>query len=812
MSGNYIKTSLRNLWKNKGFSAINILGLAVGLATCLLILLFVRDELGYDRYNAKADRIYRIDGDIQFGGVRFIEAVTPDPMGPTLKQELPQVEQYVRFRSYNGRFLVKKGAEQLPENRVRYADSTLFSVFSLPMIQGDPATALVAPNSVVLTETMARKYFNKVEVVGKVLLVNDTSIYKITGVIRDMPAQSHFTDDFFVSMSSNPESRQGLWYMENFNTYVVLKAGADRHQLETRFGMMVDKYILPQVEQVLGMSKQSFTQSGNFVRFTLMPLTDIHLHSNKIMEMGPNSDITYVYVFSFAAIFILIIACINFMNLSTAKSSDRAREVGVRKVLGSSKAGLVRRFLTESMLVSIISMVLAINLVILSLPYFNELSGKDMHFQLWSSPDLILYLTGLTLAVGLLAGSYPAFYLSSFAPIKVLKGVIASGFRGAWLRSGLVVLQFSISIFLIVGTVVIYDQLQYIRHKDVGFNREQVLILQNTDAMGRQAKTFREELLHIRGVEDVTLTRYLPTNGHHNEAPMFRDASLDQKTAISLQLWNIDEHYLPTLGMKMATGRNFSEQFPTDSNGIILNETAARLLGYADPLNKKLYIPKDIQASRGPDNILAFHILGVVKDFNFNSLRQQVAPLVFFMGAEPNNTAIRVHTADIAGLVAQVGKVWKKLAPAQPFTYSFMDDDFNHIYQAEQRMGGVVLNFAGLAIFIACLGLFALVAYAAEQRSKEIGIRKVLGASVNNIVLMLSGSFLKLVLVSILIASPIAWWLMSKWLEGFSYRIHMSIWFLVISGILAVLIALITVCSQAIKAAIANPVESLRSE
>ncbi len=811
MLKNYLTITFRNLWKNKGFTLINIIGLAVGLATCLLILLFVMDEMGYDKYNTKADRVYRVDGDIQFGGNRMVCALAPDPMGPTMKKDYPEVEQYTRFRDFGGRFLVKKGNQNFQENRVQYADSSLFEVFTMPMISGDPSVALTNPGSIVLSESMARKYFNSQDVIGKSLLVNDTAIYKVTGVIRDMPAQSHFAEDFFISMSSNPESRQGMWVMNNFNTYIVLKPGTNPKLFSNHLNEVVEKYLFPQVQQMIGSSEKDFKASGNSAKYVLTPLTDIHLHSNKTGELGANSDIEYIYIFSGVAVLILLIACVNFMNLSTARSSNRAKEVGVRKVLGSLRSSLVRQFLAESIIVSLISLVVAVALITLCLPYFNALSGKSITVHFLSRPQWQLSLIGLALLVGLMAGAYPAFYLSAFSPIKVLKGMLSTGFKSGRLRSTLVVFQFSISIFLIISTIIIYNQLQYIRHKDIGFDREQVLVVQNADALGSRSKAFQTELMRIGGVENVTMTTFLPTNSNRSEAPMFMDPTLDQKRAISLQIWNIDEHYLPTLGMSVEKGRNFSEQFPTDSMGVIINEAAARLMGSTDPLNKNLYIPKDFQAPKSADNVLAYHILGVVKDFNFNSLRQQVTPLVFMLGSSPGNAAIRVHAANLPELVAYINNVWKAMAPFQPFKCSFMDDDFNHIYDAEQRVGNIFVNFAVLAIFIACLGLYGLVTYAAEQRSREIGIRKILGASAGNVARLLSRDFLGLVIISAAIAFPLAGWVMHRWLQDFAYRVGVSWWVFILAGALALIIALVTISFQAIKAALINPVKILKS-
>ena len=807
MLKNYLKVAIRNLWKSKGFSGINIFGLAVGIAVCLLIMLFVIDELGYDKFNKKADRIYRVDGDIKFGGTHFILAVAPDPMGPTLKKDYPQVEQYVRFRDRGG-FRIKKGNENLQENKVIHVDSTLFDVFTLQMIAGDPKTALVEPRSVVITEKIANKYFNSTDVVGKIFVVNDTMNYKVTGVIKNVPTQSHFNFDFFVSMSSIDESRKNNWLSNNFNTYVLLKKDADPKALEAQLETVVNKYVGEQAQQFLNTSLTEFKKQGNFDNYYLTPLTKIHLHSDKVAELGPNGSLQYVYIFSAIGIFILLIACINFMNLSTAHSSNRAKEVGVRKVLGSRKQNLIWQFLTESILISFIALIFAVAFAALLLPYFNQLSGKEIDLGLFSKRWLILSLLLLVLIVGLLAGSYPAFYLSSFQPVSVLKGKLAAGFKSGWFRSSLVIFQFAISIILIVGTVVIYNQLNFIHNKNLGFNREQILVIKNTYPLGNQAKSFKNELQNIAGVYQVTMTGWLPTGDYRSDSPLYPDATLSQKTAVSMQNWYVDESYIPTLQMQIVKGRNFSSQMPTDSSAIIINEAAAKLLNFNDPVNKTLYYITSLKDK----TVKQYHIVGVVKDFNFNSLRQMVSPLALFYGEEKGSVAMRIKTANVSSLIAQVENKWKNIVPGQPFSYSFMDDDFNKIYSNEERVGTIAMNFSILAILIACLGLFGLVTYAAEQRIKEIGIRKVLGATVANIVAMLSKDFLKLVLVAALIAFPVAWWAMNKWLQDFAYRINISWWIFIVAGFVALLIALVTVSFKAIRAALSNPVKSLRTE
>ncbi|HEY4290826.1 MAG TPA: ABC transporter permease [Puia sp.] len=807
MLRNYLKTALRNLWKNKGFSAINIIGLAIGLSTCLLILIYVMDELGYDRYNVNADRIYRVDGEIKFGGNHFILAVAPAPTGPAMLRDFPEVEKEVRFRGYGG-ITVKKGGQNIREDAVIRADSTLFDVFTLPMLAGNPHTALMQPRTVVITEKIAKKYFNETQVVGRSLIINDTIPYKVTAVIKDLPAQSHFHFDIYISLAESDEAKNDNWLSNNFNTYVLLRKGADPRKLEAKFHGMIVKYIGPLLQSAVKTSLDDFFKSGSYVGFSLTPLTSIHLHSNKTAELEANGNVQYVYIFSAIALFILLIACVNFMNLSTARSANRAKEVGVRKVLGSLRVNLITQFMIESVLISFLSMVLALGMAWLLLPIFNDLAAKQMSIGLFSRPWLAPSMLALVLVVGTLAGSYPAFFLSAFQPIAVLKGSVASGFKRSWLRNSLVVFQFGTSIFLIVGTAVIYRQLGYIRNRSLGFNREQVLIVQNTYALGSQIRAYKEGLLRLPGVEGATMTGYLPTSDYRNDNAFFFTPDIDPKKAISMQNWNVDENYLPVLGMQLAAGRNFSKQFPTDSSGVILNEAAVRLIGVGDPIGRKLYELDDLKTK----HVTEYHIVGVVKDFNFNSLRQVVTPMGLFLHEEKGKIALRIHTKDVHRVLSQVEQSWNKMVPGQQFSYVFMDDEFNSIYKSEQRMGGISLSFSLLAIFIACLGLFGLAAYAAEQRTREIGIRKVLGATVGGIIGLLSKDFLKLVLVSAVITFPLAWWAMSHWLHDFAYRITIGWDVFALAAVLAVGIALVTVSFQAVRAALANPVKSLRSE
>ena len=806
MIKNYIKTAYRSLIKNKAFTAINVLGLALGLATCLLIVFYVVDELSYDRYNVNSGRIYRVNEDLKLGDNKVQYAVCMPPLAQALKNDFPQVENTVRLKKVGG-IHVKKGSETLLEYNVLFADPTLFDVFTLPIIYGNKATALTEPNTVVITESTAKKYFDRVNVVGEKLVIDNNQALKITAVIKDIPTQSHFKADFFLSMASFPDSRSNEWLRSDYNTYVLMREGADYKKLEAQFPAFLRKYSGGQMQDELKMSYDKFEQSGSYFRMNMIPLTGIHLHSNQTGELGPNGTEEYVYIFSAIGLFILLIACVNFMNLSTARSANRAREVGVRKVLGSSRKYLIAQFLSESIMVTLVAVIIALFTAVILLPVFNHFADKNIVINLQTLVWLIPTALVAVLFIGFMAGLYPAFFLSAFQPIDVLKGKISSGFKGGKLRSFLVVFQFGISIFLIVGTLVIYNQLNYIQNHDLGYNRNQVLTIQNAFELGDKASAFRQEVKQLHGVENATLTGYLPTGMNRSTAIFYKEAVADPKKSIFPQTWTVDEDYVNTLGMKMAAGRYFSKQMSTDSSALVINETAAKFLGFNNAVNKVIY-----KSSGGPNpTFKPYTIIGVVKDFNFSSLRNNIEPVIMQFGYDEGNLSIRLQSANIPAVMAQLQDKWKSYTQAQ-FQYSFMDQDFDAMYRSEQRIGTIFIVFTVLAIVIACLGLFGLAAYAAEQRTKEIGIRKVLGASIANIAGMLSSDFLKLVGIAIVIASPMAWWAMNKWLQDFAYRVDFQWWILALAGFTALFIAFITISFQSIRAAIANPVDSLRSE
>ena len=809
MLRNYLKVAWRNLLRNKIFSFINISGLAIGLSCFLLISLYVLDELNYDRYNEKADRIYRINSDIRFGGGDLHMPVTSDMMGQLLKKDYPQVEQYTRIYNSNGNKLVKKGDTYINEQKVAHVDSTFFDVFTLPAITGDTKTALNEPNSVVITESTAKKYFGTTDVVGKTIETNDnkSTSYKITAVIRDIPMNSHFNFDFLFSMK-NINYGWGNLTSHNFHTYIVLKKGTDYKAFEKNFETYIEKYVLPFAKTFIHInSMDEFRKAGNKLEYSLIPLTRIHLYSDRSFELSAGGNVQYVYIFSAVALFILLIACINFMNLTTARSANRAREVGIRKVLGTERKNLITQFLTESTLMSILSLLIALAVAGLVLPLFNNVSNKSMHLSSLFSSLILPVLIVLPFVVGLIAGSYPAFFLSAFKPIEVLKGRLKLGTKSGGLRSILVVLQFTTSIMLIIGTIVIYKQLNYIQTKDLGYNKNQVLIINDAYALNDNVTPFKNAVLQMNGVNGATISGFLPvTSSSRNDNSYFKSPTMDAKDGMDMQAWRVDYDYIKVMGMQVMKGRNFSRDFGSDSSGVIINETAAKLLAYDNPLGEKLYGP-------GPNNQpTAYTIIGVVKNFNFESLRQNIGPLGFFLRYNPGMAAFKISTADVNNLVKQIENKWKVLAPGMPFSYRFLDDSFDEMYRTEQRVGKIAMIFSALAIFIACLGLFGLATFVAEQRSKEIGIRKVLGASVQGIVQLLSKDFVKLVIIAFVFATPIAWWAMNKWLNDFAYRVSLEWWIFVLAGLAALLIALATVSFQAIKAAITNPVKSLRTE
>lgn len=807
MIRNYFKIAFRSLWRNKGFSVINILGLAIGIATCLIIMLFVNNELSYDRFNKKADRMVRVYFEGDFQGEKMKESTVMPPVAQTMKADFPEVEEATRIRDYGIPKLVY-GNKLFNEDALAFVDSNFFQVFTLPLLQGDAHTALVEPNTVVITKAVALKYFGNEDAMGKIISFKDgrNPPLKVTGVIEKVPVNSHFHFDLFASMASYSDSRNPTWMYSDFYTYLVLPEGYDYKKLEAKLPNLVEKYIAPQMLKAMGITLAEFRKKGSVLTFHLQPLTDIHLHSDFASDLSRPGDIRYVYIFSAIALFMLLIACINFMNLSTAAASKRAREVGIRKVLGSGKSELIQQFLLETIVITAIALVLALVLIYLALPVFNNLATQNLTLSFSENPLLIPVLLLLVLVVGFLAGSYPAFYLSSFKPVEVLKSKLKSGRKSIGLRSGLVVFQFFISILLIVCTLVVYNQLFYIQHKKLGYDKEKVLILQDTWMLGKNVEAFRQLVKNDPRVVSVSSSGYVPA-GRSNNNNFFVSPGENYTQIIKTLRYDVDENYISTLGIQLLEGRNFSQQFGTDSNSVILNEAAANEFGW-----RQGAVGKTIsRTNEGRKEI--YSVIGVIKDFHFRSLHERISPLVMAYSPDQGNLIVKLRSnTDIPELTALLKKRWTEAGSDEPLSYSFLDERYNNTYKAEQKMGLILGIFAGLTIFVACLGLFGLAKFTAAQRTKEIGIRKVLGASVAQVTGMLSKEFLVLVLVSCILAFPVAWWAMNKWLQDFAYRAAISWWIFALAGIVIVLIAEFTVSFQAIKAALANPVKSLRTE
>jgi putative ABC transport system permease protein len=808
MLQNYLKIAFRNLLKNKRISAINIAGLAIGMATCLIIMLFVQHELSFDRYNEKADRMVRVVFQGMVGGERLNEAHVMPPVAQTLLAEFPEVQEATRLRQVGAPLITCEG-KSLKNQDVAFVDVNFFEVFTLPLVQGDAKTALSQPNSVVISRAVAQKLFDNEDPIGKVLTFKGwDNPHKITGVIDRVPDNSHFHFDLFTSMAGMPEAQQPSWMVSEFYTYLVLPEGYDHKKLEAKLPMVLDKYLSPQLEQAMGMTLAAFRKTGNDLGLHLQPLTDIHLHSDFAFDLAPHGDVRYVYIFGAIAVFMLLIAGINFMNLSTAGASKRAREVGVRKVMGSKKGDLVQQFLLESILMAMAGLVLALALVDLALPLFNQLAGKNLDLQLTASPWLLPGLVLFGLFTGVLAGSYPAFFLSAFHPGAVLKGSTAftgSG-RSIGLRSGLVVFQFFLSITLMVSTAVVYRQLQFIQQAKLGYDKDAVLVLPDLWALGQNEAAFRQQIRQDPRVAGASYSGYLPAGASFNNN-FFLYTGENQSQMVKTLRYDVDEQYIPTLGIQIAAGRNFLPEMTTDSSGIILNEAAVRAFGWTNDVIGQTLTHSDNQGVKK-----TYRVIGMVQDFHFKSLHERISPLVMVQGGNSGAAILKVKTTDVSGLLSDLKNRWATFTAEEPFTYAFLDERIYETYQSERKTGAILGIFAGLTIFVACLGLFGLAIFTAEQRTKEIGVRKVLGATAASVVQLLSKDFLKLVLIAYLVACPVAWWVMDQWLQDFAYRTSIGWDVFAAAGLAAMGIAFLTVSFQSVRAALANPVKSLRSE
>jgi putative ABC transport system permease protein len=795
MLRNYFKIAWRNLKKNRLYTIINITGLTIGVVSCLLIGIYIKHELSYDRFNLNADRIARVTMDYSFGGNAQKIAVTGTKVGPQFKRTFPQVIDYVRLEKRTR--IVNYNNRPFEEKNVLYADPSFFRIFSFGLLSGNSSEALNAPDKIVITQSTALKYFNTPDAVGKLIKVGDKN-FMVSAVAADVPSDSQVQFDFVVpfsnlSAASSPEE----WWSANYITYLLLKSNDDLAPLQSQ----IDAYMKT-------VNRNELKTSGNqYLKFHLETLTSVHLRSNLPDGLEPNGNIVYIYILLSVAIMILVIACVNYINLSIAQSAGRSAEIGVRKVMGAAKQQLFKQFISESLLVTLIAVVLAFGLAFILLPLFNQVSGQEFHADVLTNPLVFLFLIVLGLAVGLAAGIYPALLLSNIKLIKILK----SGFSftsGQSVRRSLIVFQFILSIFLIVTTIIILQQLSYIRNKDIGYNKSNVIVLPVAYSMRPQVENLKNAIRGIPGVESVAAANNEPIDVQWGDGI----STSDGKT-LSVNALPMDEDFIKTMQIKIIAGSDFTHsdvlQMDTTNNNknfhysFMLNESAAHALGWTPEQAVGKLISKNY-----PGRVKA-----VVKDFNFKSFHDPIGPLLIFLDhSYTSNLFIRVNGNNVASSIKSIGDIWKQRVPDQPFSYHFLDDDYDAMYRTEQLTAGVFTTFSALAILLACMGLFAVTAYAVVQRTKEIGIRKVLGANVSGIIMLIAKDFLLLVIIATAIASPIAYYASHQWLQDFAYRIHIQWWIFIAAGSASLIVAGVTVSIQALKAALANPVESLRSE
>jgi putative ABC transport system permease protein len=802
MIKNYFKTALRIMARQKGYAAINIIGLSIGIAATLIIIIYIVDELGYDKMHVDGERIYRVGFTGRLQGSEFTGALSPAPVAEAMQREIPDVAEVVRFGLWRT-MPITMDDKAFTEKHVLVADSNFFKFFSFPVVEGDVNTFLKGTNKAVITESAAKRYFGNTNPVGKIMLRGaEKTATEVTGVVKDAPYNSHIPFDMVLSGESWDYMKDDMWVSNNLYTYFKLQPNGDIEKVKSQLDEMSQKNMGAQLEKLIGMSFEEFKKQGSHVGLFIQPMQDIHLKSNIREEMKPNGNIQYIYVFAAVAAFIILIACINFMNLSTARSTNRAKEVGVRKTVGAYRERLIFQFLSESILYSFLSTLIAIAIVGVSLDSFNMLSGKELSLSVFLNPFIIGGILAFSLFIGIIAGSYPAFYLTSFKPTDVLKGKLSAGLKNSALRNVLVVLQFTISIVLIFGSIMVYRQLAYVQSKNLGFDKENVVNLLHTFSLGKNSQAFKNELLANPMFNGASFSNNLPPNISWNSA--FGKGGSDQDFLLSI--YQMDHDHLATMGYEMVEGRFFSREFKSDSAAVILNETAYKQMGFKNLDEAEIL-------SYNTDKPTPLKVIGVMKDFNFRGLRDNVAPMGMFLGEEPNfEMAVRLAPGNTQKQIATLESIYKKYAPGAPFEYSFLDQNFELQFRAEQRMSTIILVFAILAIGIACLGLFGLAAYVAEQRAKEMSIRKVMGASVSQVLLLLSKDFMILVVGAFVLATPLGLYLINTWLENFPYRISVDVSAILVSGLAAVLVAMFTISFQSIKAARENPVRAMRNE
>ncbi len=806
MFRNFLKIAYRNILRQKSYAIINILGLSIGLTCAILIGIYVVNELSFDKFHKQSSQIYRIYLDGKMGTNKFLGPATPAPMAAALKEDYPEVKSATRLFK-DGNRNIQYQEKSFYEDRFFYADSNIFEVFSFEFVEGDKS-ALLQPKAMVITEAISKKYFGNESALGKNLRIlnNDSSYYQIKGVVKEFPSNSHMHFDFLASMSSFEYSKNTQWVSNSFYTYILLKPGTNALALESKFPEMVKKYIGPQVAQYMNISFEDLIKSGSRMSYKIQKLTDIHLHSNMDFEIETNGNMDYIYIFIVIALFILINACINFTNLATARSAGRAKEVGLRKVFGGQRSALIIQFLSESVFISIIAVGIAILLVEMTLPHFGDLVNQKINLPftklLLISPLLLIF----AIVTGIIAGGYPAFYLSGFIPTEVLKGKLNKGSGNSMLRSILVVCQFTISIFILLGTFIVSQQLKYVQSKKLGFDKEQLVVIERTDPIKKQVKVFMEELKNNPAIEEVSLSSgipgrlmnhngYLPENSKTNEPLLFAT-------------YAVDADYTKAMGISLKEGRFFSREFPSDTTAIVINEAAAKYLGYDTAVGKRLISPGEAKDRH------FLNIIGVIKDFNYESLHKPINPMILFMNRDyyDGYITVRLSAGNHQAAIQQITDTWKKFSADSPVQYFYYGQEFDKLYKSEFQTRRLMSVFSVLAIFIAILGLFGLVSFMAERRTREIGLRKVLGSSVTRIVILLSKDITYLVIIASALAAILVYFSADKWLLQFSYRINISPWILLSGGAISIIIAWLTVSYQAIKAATKNPSDSLRYE
>ena len=801
MFKNYLKITIRNLIRNKMYSFLNIAGLAIGIASCILILLYIQDELSFDRFHEKADRIYRVNTHFEIPERELHFASTAHIQGPMLKAEFPEVENYVVLNRYGSRKIIRYKDTTFYEEKFLYAEHTLFDVFSFKLIKGSPEDALVKPNSVVITEEMAEKYFGSEDPMGKSLRVNVDSLFAVTGVLENIPRTSHFRPDFiasFITLKLEPSGNIAADMVNNIDyfTFLLLREGADYKELEQKLVPYIDKHLGGLLKMLTGKSW-----------LEVQPLTEIYLHSEVDAELESTSDLSYVYLFSGIGIFIILLACLNFMNLSTARSANRAKEVGLRKVVGAQRGQLIKQFLGESMILTCIALILAMLLVTLTMPLFRNISAKDLTMDYLTNPVLLAGLLALLLVVSLIGGSYPAFFLSAFRPVEVLQGKLRKGAKKSFLRIALVSFQFTVSIVLIIGTLIVQKQLNYVRSRNLGYDKDHVVAFRMRNAeTQKKYEVIKNELVRHPDIVNVSASSNLPLGQTSYSAHHAAGKPADEVTMFHIQV--MDQEFIDTYKMKIVQGRNFSKEYPTDpEEAVIINEAAVRKLGWHDnPIDKEIEMFMSMTERRG------YRVIGVVQDYHFQSLHAEIQPLILYNTSPFSRLSVRIRPENVQKTIGFLESKWAEFDSQYPFEYVFVDDEFDALYRAEERMGQLFGYFTALAILIGCLGLFGLASFTAEQRTKEIGIRKALGASVSGIILLMVREFTKWVLLAVVVAWPVGYIVMRSWLQNFHYRTGLGLSMFLLAALLALVISVITVSYQAIKAAVANPVESLRYE